>query len=131
MLKKASPRLGPITSTLNLARRALLRSKTAPKLDIEFKPVTTPSQLSPIKATPTDVHDHRNIYIDCTALQLQDNSEFHHFSVNASACFEISRCKTLEGTDINLSTAGEGDYSLVKDSNNDVCDSLMDNSNDA
>jgi len=68
---------------------------------------------------PANSNDYRNIYTDCTALQLQDTSAFHHFSIDASACFRTSQCKTLEGTDINLSIKDDDsiDNSFVVDKN--------------
>ena len=69
-------------------------------MHVEYKEVTTPSQLSPIK----DGSPRRPSAACDQTLEINDTPGFHHYSVNASDCLdEPSFCNTLEGTGIDLS----------------------------
>ena len=100
------PQLRPMvtqSSTGRLSRRSLLKQPSEAVLDVEFRQVATPSNLSPIRARgeEDESYDDRNVYTDCS-LDLDAVDTYQHYSVDASAC--MSRCpSSLAATGIDLS----------------------------
>ena len=99
------PQLRPMvtqSSTGRLSRRSLLKQPSEAVLDVEFRQVATPSNLSPIRARgeEDESYDDRNVYTDCS-LDLDAVDTYQHYSVDASAC--MSRCPSLAATGIDLS----------------------------
>ena len=98
------PQLRPMmtqSSSGRLSRRSLLKQPSEAILDVEFREVATPSNLSPIRAREDDSYDDRNVYTDCS-LDLDAVDTYQHYSVDASAC--MSRCpSSLAATGIDLS----------------------------
>ena len=69
-------------SPIELPRRAaMLKQSSARLYPIQFKEVCSPSQLSPIQASPAQPR----VYTDCS-FELNDTSAYQHYSVDASAC---------------------------------------------
>ena len=90
------------TSTVYLPRRSMLKLNP----DILYKEVFTPSNLSPIRPMTSQVR--KPIYTDVTTLHLDGSSAYQHYSVDATACVgHASVCRTLEGTEIDLSQRSE------------------------
>ena len=97
-------------SSVTLSRRSLLlKASVSCKPEVHYTEVFTPSQLSPIKAyrgDPPPSHVIQTpVFADQTDIKLDDPSwcNYQHYSVDATAALQPSRCNTLDVSGIDLS----------------------------